>query len=268
MTPTPLQHLTELLQDPSLTVSVEWVDEMARLYPYMTLPAKLLLERSGDTLDEDTRRRIMQRMALNNPSPEALYRIANPKCGDDATFYPPAEQPEALDTDTAIETFMSHYGRPDLQESALLERLIFNPVADYALTLADEEERNLPSDEEATGNDADSLINAFILKSRREGGHFPSSTDNSDTHEADTHSAPDTGDDVASEPLHTPATTAEQGLLSESLAKFFIKQRRYAKAYEIISNLSLKFPEKSRYFADQLRFLQKLIINEQFQKQK
>lgn len=267
MTPTPLQHLTELLQDPSLTVSVEWVDEMARLYPYMTLPAKLLLERSGDTLDEDTRRRIMQRMALNNPSPEALYRIANPK-SDDADFYPPAEQPQDLDTDTAIETFMSHYGRPDPQESALLERLIFNPVPDYALTLADEEERSLPSDEEATGDDADSLINAFILKSRREGGHFPSSTDNSDTPEADTHSAPDTGDDVASEPLHTPATTAEQGLLSESLAKFFIKQRRYAKAYEIISNLSLKFPEKSRYFADQLRFLQKLIINEQFQKQK
>ncbi|WP_438638506.1 hypothetical protein [Muribaculum intestinale] len=28
---------------------------------------------------------------------------------------------------------MSHYGRPDPQENALLERLIFNPVPDYAL---------------------------------------------------------------------------------------------------------------------------------------
>lgn len=267
MTPTPLQHLTELLQNPTLPVSVEWVDEMARLYPYMTLPAKLLLERSGDTLDEETRRRIMQRMALNSPSPEALYRIANQK-SDDADFYPPAEQPQALDTDTAIETFMSHYGRPDPQESALLERLIFNPVPDYALTLADEEERSLPSDEEASGDGADAMINAFILKSRREGGHFPSSSDKPEVAECDTSSEPTVAENPASEPLHTPATASEQGLLSESLAKFFIKQRRYAKAYEIISNLSLKFPEKSRYFADQLRFLQKLIINEQFQKQK
>ncbi|WP_438638507.1 hypothetical protein [Muribaculum intestinale] len=37
MASSPLEHLTELMRDPSLPVSVEWVDEMARLYPYMTL---------------------------------------------------------------------------------------------------------------------------------------------------------------------------------------------------------------------------------------
>ena len=265
MSQSPLQHLTELLQNPALPVTVEWVDEMTRLYPYMTLPAKLLLERSGNNLDETTRRRMMQRMALNSSTPQTLYRVSNPKRADDYDFYPPAHTHETLDTDSAIETFMSHYGRPDPQESALLERLIFNPVPDYALTLADEEERSLPTDEEAKGDSPDSLISAFILKSRREGGHFPSSAEPAET--------PATSpDELAAgespQPLHTPASTADQGLLSESLAKFFIKQRRYAKAYEIISGLSLKFPEKSRYFADQLRFLQKLIINEQFQKQK
>lgn len=79
MASSPLEHLTELMRDPSLPVSVEWVDEMARLYPYMTLPAKLLLERSGDTLDESTRRRVMQQMALNSSSHEMLYRIADKK---------------------------------------------------------------------------------------------------------------------------------------------------------------------------------------------
>ncbi|MDE5704623.1 hypothetical protein [Muribaculum sp.] len=267
MASSPLEHLTELMRDPSLPVSVEWVDEMARLYPYMTLPAKLLLERAGDTLDEPTRRRVMQQMALNSSSHEMLYRIANPENASDAGFYPPEQQPEALDTDSAIETFMSHYGRPDPQESALLERLIFNPVPDYALTLADEEERSLPTDEEAYGDSPDSLINAFILKSRRDGGHFPSSTECNDA-AADSSMAKKAEQPRDAEPLRSPNNASEQGLLSESLAKFFIKQRRYAKAYEIISNLSLKFPEKSRYFADQLRFLQKLIINEQFQKQK
>ena len=56
----------------------------------------------------------------------------------------------------------------------------------------------------------------------------------------------------------------DDSLLSESLAKIYIKQGRYAKAFEIISNLSLKYPEKSVYFADQMRFLQKLIINQQY----
>ena len=31
MASSPLEHLTELMRDPSLPVSVEWVDEMARL---------------------------------------------------------------------------------------------------------------------------------------------------------------------------------------------------------------------------------------------
>ena len=41
----------------------------------------------------------------------------------------------------------------------------------------------------------------------------------------------------------------EDEFLTESLAKIYIKQRRYAKALEIIRKLSLKYPEKSVYFA-------------------
>ena len=50
-------------------------------------------------------------------------------------------------------------------------------------------------------------------------------------------------------------------LFSESLAKIYIQQRRYAKALEIIRKLNLNNPEKNAYFADQIRFLEKLIIN-------
>lgn len=52
----------------------------------------------------------------------------------------------------------------------------------------------------------------------------------------------------------TPASS-----LSESLAKIYIRQGRYRRAYEILSDLNLKNPEKSIYFADQLRFLRKVI---------
>lgn len=48
---------------------------------------------------------------------------------------------------------------------------------------------------------------------------------------------------------------------TETLARIYIKQKRYEKALQIIKNLSLKYPEKNVYFADQIRFLEKLIIN-------
>ena len=53
----------------------------------------------------------------------------------------------------------------------------------------------------------------------------------------------------------------EEDYFTETLAKIYIKQGRYAKAIEIIRRLSLKYPKKNRYFADQIRFLEKLIIN-------
>ena len=53
----------------------------------------------------------------------------------------------------------------------------------------------------------------------------------------------------------------EDSFLTESLAKIYIRQKKYSKALEIIKKLSLKYPEKNVYFADQVRFLEKIIIN-------
>ena len=53
----------------------------------------------------------------------------------------------------------------------------------------------------------------------------------------------------------------EESFYTESLAHIYIKQRKYERALEIIKCISLKNPEKNIYFADQIRFLEKLIIN-------
>jgi hypothetical protein len=60
---------------------------------------------------------------------------------------------------------------------------------------------------------------------------------------------------------NTEEKSGDEGFFTETLARIYIKQGRYSKALEIISRLSLQYPKKNAYFADQIRFLEKLIIN-------
>ncbi len=49
--------------------------------------------------------------------------------------------------------------------------------------------------------------------------------------------------------------------ISENIAKKLIAERKYADAIEILRALNLNNPKKSVYFADQIRFLEKVILN-------
>ena len=75
---------------------------------------------------------------------------------------------------------------------------------------------------------------------------------------------------LSEDPLLTPPAVetpensenaTDEGYFTETLARIYIKQGRYSKALEIIRRLSLVYPKKNAYFADQIRFLEKLIIN-------
>ena len=57
------------------------------------------------------------------------------------------------------------------------------------------------------------------------------------------------------------ANNEEEEYFTETLARIYIRQGRYQKALDIITRLSDKYPQKNVYFADQIRFLEKLIIN-------
>lgn len=62
--------------------------------------------------------------------------------------------------------------------------------------------------------------------------------------------------------------TENSGVFTETLARIYIKQGKYERAYGIIDRLHRQHPAKSAYYVDQLRFLEKLMFNEAKSKKK
>jgi hypothetical protein len=238
-----LNQLLERLGNPEAAPlsadDLQWIEDFRQRYPFFPLPA------AGNSSASPSIQEV-----VTAPTPEALARLHGEKeASRFDNFYPPEKGPETPSTNTAIDDFLTTYGNRTQEEDQLLERLIFNPVPDYSQQLALEEEQSLPGADDAADNSQDSLLNKFILSHHSSGENQPTAEEKQPT----------------AKPAEQKQAPAD-GLLSESLAKIYIKTHRYELAYEILSDLSLRFPEKSSYFADQLRFLQKLILNEQHRK--
>lgn len=236
-----IQKIRQMLADPA-SADPESLREIAVRYPYFALPGIIEMKYHAGADDSERAGSMRLHLALCTGDRRALFNLVGDGSADFAGIYPPEETGTPVTTESAIDTFFATYGTADSAENALLERLMFNPVPDYSEILA----READGKTDTPDVDPDSLesrIDAFVR-------------DHAD-------SIPKSPVTPASDPVpvpgRPPSATADDSLLSESLAKIFIKQGRYERAYEIISNLSLNYPKKSIYFADQLRFLQKLI---------
>ena len=254
--------------------------------PYFIYDGLKRLREGAADMEAAEARSLKERLALNASDPRAAAEFAN-LSGDDWQNFYPRKQEATPDTVSAIDTFLATYGSGDSNETALLERLIFNPTPDYATVLATSGDAPAPA---ATAQDA--AIDAFLANhtpqpSRAAGtpaappqpapaapaplpkpaalaNPVPSSAPKPAAHNA-AHIAQHSVQHAAQHAA--PTTVPADSTLQESLAKIYIRQGRYGKAYDIISELNLKYPQKSVYFADQLRFLQKLMRLQQSRRQ-
>lgn len=231
--------------------------------PYFIFDGLLELRDHAAGLSAGELRRLKERIALNAADPAAASALANLTGDDWLSLYPAADTLRRPDTGSAIETFLNTFGSQNASETAQLEKLIFNPTPDYATTLAMQEERSDAPAAPATEQDA--MLDAFIA-SHPDGTAFAVEAAEAAVEVASVPPVPQPEpeapavDTAAATAAAKPAPVAPvSSSLQESLAKSYIRQGRFQKAYDIISELNLNNPEKSAYFADQLRFLQKII---------
>ena len=275
---------------------------MLREYPYFVWPALLSLEKNVNEPEEAQKLRAMIALAVGDR--QALANVLDPET-DFADFYPDMH-PVKLSTNDTIDAFLDRFGTGNDKETDLLTRMIFDTTPSEHLTLEDSEEtassdnsgnpenlgnsgnpenlENLGNPDSSDKSDSSDLsdlsspdstasrIDAFLAVSKQP-ARVPEALKDLVAETRPEESYP------AEQPAKVLPSAKEEPVVEEekqasrpdsltlSLAKMMIKNRNYNKALEIISRLNLENPEKSTYFADQIRFLKKLIIIQQHNQQ-
>jgi hypothetical protein len=172
---------------------------------------------------------------------------------------PTGENPSLDRTLSLIEAFLSSL--PEEQEKEIL--LPVEPVIDYSTYLMQDAPQDEPADApKLKGQD---WIDSFLEKSSTEPLlSQPSAVVESEEKPLvveEEKQTPVVEENEAEEEEAPAEILDDESYFTETLAKIYVKQQRYSKALEIIRRLNLKYPKKNAYFADQIRFLEKLIIN-------
>lgn len=193
-------------------------------YPYFIVPAVEALRGGG--LSEEEAMRCRRFVAANVGDTKALRLILGIDPEEFSRFYPDMSVATPTTSDT-IDSFLSRFGdrSASLPPDAL--EIPDVPSTDYMFQEEEAEQERDATDATAAAIDSFLASGTTPRMARKE-----------------------------------PAKLVVKAGESEQKASELIKNRDYQGALEIIQRLSLNNPEKSVYFADQIRFLKKLLLNQ------
>ena len=229
---------------------------MLALYPYFQTARLLMLQNlyllHDSSFDQELRRAsiyITDRKVLFQMIEAAHYRLkATPKAEAAGNAKKPSSAERDSRTISLIDDFLDSLPKEEepTEKKGKRKPTPADAAVDYvAYLLESESEEERQQAAEVPQLIGHSLIDSFI------------NNDNGKIVLSETPTLkPDLEDNI-------PETQngVKEGYFTETFARIYIKQGNYSKALEIIQQLSLENPKKNVYFADQIRFLQKLIIN-------
>ncbi len=242
-----MKRITEYIDDshPSNVATVKQLRQIIDRYPYYQVARLLLLRSMHDTQDPDFSKEL-RRTALYLPSRAMLYQYIEAerlrkefqKVEDDdkhtVTSTPAADQTEEL-----IGEFLNK--QPVEETPRRNMRPMVDAASDYMEYMCQIEANSSQQGTPSTPFFGQSNIDEFLKQGKMTIQNHP--------------------EEELQKPNLENASVENKEVMTETLARIYIKQGKYDSAIEIIRRLSLKYPKKNRYFADQIRFLEKLIVN-------
>ena len=225
---------------------------MLALYPYFQT-ARLLMLQNLYLLHDPTFNEELRRAAIYITDRTVLFQMieaAHYQLKQSTTQKPqPLSMQEKEDrTISLIDNFLESIPKEDQSAKTKRKPTPADAAVDYvAYLLESETEEEREQAEQAPKLIGHRLIDSFIEK------------DNGKIVLSET---PSEKPDYEDEPENDGRESdLDNGYYTETLARIYVKQGRYSRALEIIKRLSLADSKKNAYFADQIRFLEKLIIN-------
>ena len=248
--------LTNLIRHPELMDRETLYDlrSLIAQYPYYQTARLLMLKNlyilHDPTFDEELRRAaiyITDRKVIFNLVESAHYQLkTTEKTADEKKQTKGAEQRPS--TNELIDKFLETIPvEEEKDKSKKRKPTAADAAIDYVAYLLETEEKEDVKSEETESSPTLDLIDTFI--SNNEQGRIELKENIEYVPE------------IADEGDKNGENEDEEGYFTETLARIYIKQGRYSQALEIIKRLNLAYPKKNAYFADQIRFLEKLIIN-------
>ena len=238
-------ELYQLIIDPA-TLSEKTLPDLKQIVDdFPCFQAARMLYLKNLAVVEDIRLNAeLKKMAIHIPDRMKLFMLIE-------SAPPPPKPRETVEKEKPFDAVEDYLSKTEASESKSSHKpFVFEPSAsiDYMSWLAAGEQN--PDSSQAKLQHQE-LIDSFIVnESERSRSRIKLEPLKSDD---------DTAQIIAEQ--ENSDKSPETSYFTETLAYVYIKQKRFDKALEIIKSLSLKYPEKNIYFADQIRFLEKLIIH-------